>query len=104
MLCADAAAPISELVVHLADPDTTATALQPGISVPSDSNSTVPPLNVPAGELTVAVNVTLWPNEDGFVLLVTDVVVDARLTVWLYAGLLVDAKKLALPENDAVIE
>ncbi len=71
------------------------------LAVPSDVlpslNVTVPPLsNVTEPAVTVAVNVTLWPNTDGLDAEVTVVVVAAWLTVWKkFADVL--AAKLLLP-------
>ena len=56
----------------------------PSVDVPS-LNVTVPagvPLP-PPDAATVAVNVTLWPNIEGLMLLETDVVVEAWLIEWL---------------------
>ena len=51
---------------------------------------------------TVAVNVTDWPNVEGFRFDVTVVVVPALLTVCVIAGLVLVAKVLS-PEYTAVI-
>ena len=62
-----------------------ATPLPLSVPVPSvvapSLNVTVP-LGVPAPEVTVAVNVTLWPKTDGLAELVNAVVVLAALTTW----------------------
>ena len=65
---------------------------------------------VPVGEpapgavtVTVAVNVTDCPKTDGFVPEVSDVLVDALLTTWLTAALVL-VRKLASPTYVAVIE
>ena len=53
--------------------------------------------------VTVAVKVTLWPKTDGFVPEVSTVLVEALLTTWLTAALVLVAK-LASPTYAAVIE
>src|SRR5262245_2127331 len=58
----DRVAAVANVVVHVAVPDTTATASHPAIGLPSAVNATVPVAS--AGE-TVAVNVTLCPTPAG---------------------------------------
>ena len=68
-------------------------------AVPSMVKVTVP-LGVPApGDVTaiVAVNVTDWPNTDGFTLEVTAVVVLALLTTWLTLELVLVLKLVSPP-------
>jgi hypothetical protein len=46
------------------------------------------PVGAPAGEVTVAVNVTAWPGNDGLVDEMSVVVVAAVFTVWVSAPVL----------------
>ena len=84
-------------VVKVASPEATVT-LAASVVAPS-VNVTVPlaavPLLGPVVIVTVAVNVTAWPNTDGFTEDVSAVAVAALLTVWTTDPLL--AAKLAVP-------
>ena len=70
----------SVAVEHVAMPETTGTAVHAGL--PSITKLTVPLLPTEGTEDTVAVNVTMEPNTDGFIDELTAVVVAAALTVW----------------------
>jgi hypothetical protein len=87
----------SALVMSCADPDET--GLVPSDVAPS-KNSTEP---VAPDGVTVAVNVTDWPNVDGFGALASAVLELAGFTVWLCAGDVLPVK-LASPEYTAVSE
>ncbi len=84
-------------VVKVASPEARAT-LAASVVAPS-VNVTVPvgavPVLGPVVIVTVAVNVTAWPNTDGFTEEVSAVAVAALLTVWATEPLL--AVKLAVP-------
>ena len=70
----------------------------PPIETPPSKKVAVP-VGVPepgATALIVAVKVTVWPNTDGFTDDVTDVELDALLTVWVMAAEVL-ALKLASP-------
>jgi hypothetical protein len=81
----------SALVPSVATPETT--GLVPSDETPS-KNSTEP---VAAAGVTVAVNVTFWPNVDGFGALASDVLEPAVFTVCECAGDVLPLK-LAFPE------
>ena len=51
------------------------------ICAPFDENVTVPVGAAPYCPVTVAVNVTLWPNDDGFTVFVKPVAVVACVTL-----------------------
>jgi hypothetical protein len=56
------------------------------------------PLGIPPEEVTVAVNVTIWPAFDGLALLATVVVVEAAAAVFTICDVAAKlASKLALP-------
>jgi len=57
--------PARLLVVQVAEPEASATPAQPVIVVPPSLKSTVP-VAAPALPATLAVNVTAWPNAEGF--------------------------------------
>ena len=65
----------------------------PSVAAPS-RNVTVPD-GVPAAELTVAVNVTDWPNSDGFTEELTVVELFALLTVWVMGADVLGLKLLS---------
>src|SRR3954471_13793108 len=73
------------------------------MSMPSAMNSTWPPKTGPAVELMVAVNVTPLPNVDVPELLVMDVPVGERLTVWGYADVVLEMLRLVVPLYEAVM-
>ena len=73
----------SELITSLARPVASRVS-GPPVAVPSMLNVTDP---AAAAGMTLAVNVTLWPDTDGLRLLVTTVVVAALFTVCVSAAL-----------------
>ena len=72
-------------VVHCAWPEASVTAEQPVMAAAFAVKLTVPVGDDPP--LTAAVNVTDWPEVEGFALEVTVVVVVALLTTWDNVGL-----------------
>src|SRR5216684_2488487 len=101
MLCAPTA---SELLLQVADAAASACAPQPVMVVPASLKFTVP-VGVPAPgavALMVAVNVTDWPNTDGFADELRLVVVDAWLTVCVSVALVL-VVKLVSPLYTAVM-
>src|SRR5437867_1147228 len=81
-------------VAHVATPAASACAPQPVIELAPSLKFTVP-LGVPAPgtvAFTVAVNVTDWPNTDGFADELRLVDVDAWLTVWVSVPLVLVVK------------
>src|SRR5262245_65609594 len=65
-------------------------------------NVTVPSVTGPPANDTVAVNVTDWPNPDGFTFAATAVAELARFTVWVSPAEL--ASSVPAPLNWAVME
>src|SRR5438105_3092393 len=101
MLCVPT---LSVLVTHVVVPAASACAPQPVTELAPSLKLTVP-VGVPApGKLavTVAVNVTLWPNTDGFADDVSAVLVLAWFTVCVSVALVLVAK-LVSPLYTAVM-